>query len=94
MSDDLLFEVKDKIAVMTLNRPEAMSAFTPDILTSWVARLEECQHRDDVSQHGRAGIGVGRAARALCGGGNARICEVTDRSKSTDDRTSSAEEPA
>ncbi len=39
MSDALLFEVKDKIAIMTLNRPEAMNAFTPDMLTGWVARL-------------------------------------------------------
>jgi 2-(1,2-epoxy-1,2-dihydrophenyl)acetyl-CoA isomerase len=49
MSDDLLFEVQDKVAVMTLNRPEALNAFTPEILTGWVARLEEAQLRDDVN---------------------------------------------
>jgi enoyl-CoA hydratase/carnithine racemase len=43
MSDDLLFEVQDKVAVMTLNRPEALHAFTPEMLTGWVARLEEAQ---------------------------------------------------
>jgi enoyl-CoA hydratase/carnithine racemase len=46
MSDNLLFEVKDKVAVMTLNRPEALNAFTPEILTGWVRRLEEAQRRD------------------------------------------------
>ena len=48
MSDQLLFEVKDNVAVMTLNRPEALNAFTPDILNGWVARLEEAQQRDDI----------------------------------------------
>ena len=49
MADELLFEVKDRVAIMTLNRPEALNAFTPEILTGWVRRLEEAQRRDDVN---------------------------------------------
>lgn len=45
MADELLFEVKDRVAIMTLNRPEALNAFTPEILTGWVRRLEEAQRR-------------------------------------------------
>ena len=83
MSDHLRFEVKDKVAVMTLNRPEAMNAFTPDILTSWVARLEECQQRDDVNVLLVTGTG-----RAFSSGGDVkRMGESADNSpRTTKDR--------
>lgn len=79
MSDDLLFEVKDKIAVMTLNRPEALNAFTPDLLTGWVARIEEVQDRDDINV-----LLVTGAGRGFCSGGDVkRMGEKADNSPHT-----------
>ena len=62
MADELLFEVKDRVAIMTLNRPEALNAFTPEVLTGWVRRLEEAQRRDDVNVLLVTGAGRGKAA--------------------------------
>ena len=79
MSDDLLFEVKDKIAVMTLNRPEALNAFTPDLLTGWVARLEEVQAREDINV-----LMVTGAGRGFCSGGDVkRMGERADNTEWT-----------
>lgn len=79
MADDLLFEVTDKVAVMTLNRPEALNAFTPDILTGWVARLEEAQQRDDVNVLLVTGAGRGFSS----GGDVKRMGEGADNSPQT-----------
>jgi 2-(1,2-epoxy-1,2-dihydrophenyl)acetyl-CoA isomerase len=79
MSDDLLFEVKNKIAVMTLNRPEALNAFTPGMLKGWVERLEEAQSRDDVNV-----LLVTGAGRGFCSGGDVkRMGEGADNSVAT-----------
>ena len=79
MSEDLLFDVQDKVAVMTLNRPEALNAFTPEMLEGWVARLEEAQARDDV----RALVVTG-AGRGFCSGGDVkRMGEGADNSPRT-----------
>lgn len=67
MAEELLFDVQDNIAVMTLNRPEALNAFTPAMLEGWVARLEEAQARDDV----RALVVTG-AGRGFCSGGDVK----------------------
>ncbi|WP_107942489.1 enoyl-CoA hydratase/isomerase family protein [Metasolibacillus fluoroglycofenilyticus] len=42
---DLLFDVQDGVATITLNRPEAMNAFSEDMLTRWIRALETV--RDD-----------------------------------------------
>lgn len=48
VEQDLLFEVTDNIAVITLNRPDKRNAFTDDMVTRWVDLLGECEQRDDV----------------------------------------------
>lgn len=45
---DLLFAVEDGIATFTLNRPEQRNAFTDEMLQYWIARLVECEAREDV----------------------------------------------
>lgn len=65
MPDNLIFEVSDTIATLTLNRPEKLNAFTNDMLQSLVAALDECDERDDV----RAVILTG-AGRGFCSGGD------------------------
>jgi len=48
MTDLIKFEVADGIAIITLNRPEKLNAFTDVMLDSWLAALEECRIRADV----------------------------------------------
>ena len=40
---DMLFEIEDKIATLTLNRPETRNAFSDEMLTIWADALRECQ---------------------------------------------------
>jgi len=49
MADDIILEIGERIATITLNRPEKRNAFTDDMLRSWVAMLDECQAREDVN---------------------------------------------
>ncbi len=65
MTDFLIFEVKDAIATLTMNRPEKLNAFTGEMLHGLVAALDECDAREDV----RAVILTG-AGRGFCSGGD------------------------
>ena len=65
MTRDLLFDVSGGIAVMTLNRPDKLNAFTGDMLRGLVAALDECDGRDDI----RVAILTG-AGRGFCSGGD------------------------
>ena len=38
---DLLYEVKDKVATITLNRPDKLNAFTGPMIDAWAASLGE-----------------------------------------------------
>ena len=62
---ELLFEVRESVATITLNRPEKRNAFTTEMLLAWAAALEESQQRDDV----RAIVLTG-AGSAFCAGGD------------------------
>jgi enoyl-CoA hydratase/carnithine racemase len=42
------YEVNEKIATITLNRPQRRNAFTLDMLESWADALEEAERDDDV----------------------------------------------
>ena len=63
MSEHLQFDVQDGVALVTLNRPEKLNAFTYEMLDDWVDRLAECQKRDDV----RAVVITG-SGRGFCTG--------------------------
>lgn len=65
MSDDILFEVDDKVATITLNRPDKRNAFTLEMIDAWAAALEACHERDDVHVVVLTGKG-----RAFCAGGD------------------------
>jgi len=62
---ELLFDVEDNVAILTLNRPEKLNAFTSAMLTGLVEALDACGERDDV----RAVILTG-AGRGFCSGGD------------------------
>jgi 2-(1,2-epoxy-1,2-dihydrophenyl)acetyl-CoA isomerase len=62
---ELRFEIHDRIATITLNRPERMNAFTFEMIDAWAAALVECRRNDDV----RVVIVTG-AGKAFCSGGD------------------------
>ena len=63
--NDLLYEVKDKIATITLNRPDKLNAFTGPMIDAWARALADAQADDDVNV-----IVVTGAGRAFCAGGD------------------------
>jgi enoyl-CoA hydratase len=48
MTEPVLLEVTDRIATVTLNRPEARNALSSEVLRLLPARLREADERDDV----------------------------------------------
>ena len=62
---ELLYEVKDKVATITLNRPDKLNAFTRDIIDGWSKSLGQAQADDDVNV-----VIVTGAGRAFCSGGD------------------------
>lgn len=62
---DLLYEVKDRVATITLNRPDKLNAFTGPMIDAWAASLARAQADDDVNV-----IVVTGAGRAFCAGGD------------------------
>lgn len=49
MAEYLLFEIRNKIATITLNRPDKLNAFNDEMLQAWLAALEECRVSDAVN---------------------------------------------
>src|SRR5207237_6334126 len=62
---DLLYEVKDKIATITLNRPDKLNAFTRDMIDAWAKALSSAQADESVNV-----VIVTGAGRAFCSGGD------------------------
>jgi enoyl-CoA hydratase len=48
MTETVLLEVSDRVAVVTLNRPEARNALSGEVLRLLPARMREADERDDV----------------------------------------------
>ncbi len=63
MSEVVLMEVSDGVAVLTLNRPDRLNAWTPELQTRYFDLLDECAAREDV----RAIVVTG-AGRGFCAG--------------------------
>lgn len=63
MSDALQFEVNNHIAVIRLNRPEAMNTFTADMGDAWSDAYRRCDEDDDI----RVVVVTGNG-RAFCAG--------------------------
>ena len=47
MSDSVLYEVRDRIAHIQINRPEAMNSLNPDLMAELSARFQEADADDD-----------------------------------------------
>lgn len=78
--DDLLFEVKGRIATITLNRPDRKNALSVPMLDAWVAALKECHENDAINV-----IVQTAAGDAFCAGG-----DVGRMNKSAENKTESA----
>ena len=63
--EQILYEVgDDSVAVITLNRPERMNAFTNRMILEWAWAIEQAREDDNV----RAVIVTGSGGRAFCTG--------------------------
>jgi 2-(1,2-epoxy-1,2-dihydrophenyl)acetyl-CoA isomerase len=62
---DLLYEVDDRIATITLNRPDKLNAFTGPMIDAWAASLAKAQGDEHVNV-----VVVTGAGRAFCAGGD------------------------
>lgn len=49
MTEHVHFEVKNKVATITLDRPDKLNALSNDMLESWLTALEECRVSDEVN---------------------------------------------
>lgn len=65
MTDELLFTKQDRIATITLNRPDKLNTFHDGMLADWAAALRECQADDTVNVVVLTGAG-----RVFCAGGD------------------------
>src|ERR1700730_17776926 len=65
MSETIKYDVADRIATITLNRPERMNAFTWEMTDAWADALIEAQHDDAVNV-----VIVTGAGKAFCSGGD------------------------
>jgi enoyl-CoA hydratase/carnithine racemase len=64
MTADVLFDVKDAIALITLNRPAKLNAVTPAMAEAIVAAVRECNDSDTI----RCVVVTGAGERAFCAG--------------------------
>lgn len=74
---DILFQKEGKIAVITLNRPEQMNAFTIDMIDQWANALEEYKRDDDV----QAIVLTGTGEKSFCSGVDLNSLDAMDSSK-------------
>lgn len=70
MTEIVLFEVVDDVAVLTFNRPDRLNAWVPEMQTRYFDLLDECAARPDV----RAIILTG-AGRGFCAGADIQSLE-------------------
>lgn len=48
MSNSVLLDIKDRVAVLTLNRPEALNALNSELLTTLAQHIRDLSHNPDV----------------------------------------------
>jgi enoyl-CoA hydratase/carnithine racemase len=70
MTEVVLFDVQDAVALITFNRPDRLNAWTPEMQTRYFDLLEECASREDV----RAIVLTG-AGRGFCAGADMQKLE-------------------
>ena len=83
---DLIYEVKDHLARITLNRPEQLNCFSEEMIRLWAKALEDVRDREDIYAVLLSGNG-----KAFCAGGDVKAMAAGDGFfESHDDITSTA----
>lgn len=81
---DLLFDVKDGIATITLNRPDSINAFSGEMLNLWIKALETVRDSEEIRVLLVQGNG-----RGFCSGGDIKEMKAgRGFYKSSDDHVS------
>jgi enoyl-CoA hydratase len=62
--DEILFEVKDRVATITMNRPEKLNSLTPGMEDQLKINFKQCQDDDNI----RVLILTGAGERGFCSG--------------------------
>lgn len=78
MTEDILFERRGAIGLVTLNRPKALNALTLPMIRAFAARLDQWEADPGL----RAVVMAGAGDRAFCAGGDIRA--IHDAGKSGD----------
>ena len=68
----VLFESRDGIAILTINRPEAMNALDPDVLVTLSRQLDRVRNEPDIA----AAIITGAGARSFSSGADIKYLNV------------------
>ena len=76
MAEPLLFKIEERVATLTINRPDRRNAFNTEMLDLWFEALLECQRRPDIRV-----VVVTGAGAAFCAGGD--IEEMQQRTDSS-----------
>jgi enoyl-CoA hydratase/carnithine racemase len=93
MSEVVLREIEDDVALLTLNRPDRLNAWTPELQTLYFDLLEDCAAREDV----RAIVVTG-AGRGFCAGADMQHLQAVssgdvDRSQEAGGATTNGDAP-
>lgn len=64
---DILFEVENRIATITLNRPKARNAFSLEMIQEWISHLETVRDSEEIRVLVLTGAG-----KAFCAGGDVK----------------------
>ena len=70
---DLLYEVKDHLARITMNRPEHLNCFSEEMIHLWTKALEDVRDREDIYAVLLSGHG-----KAFCAGGDVKAMAAGD----------------
>jgi|SRR5690625_153034 len=73
MMSDILFSVKNQIGTITLNRPNALNAFSMEMITNWIKILEEVRDTDSIKVLVLTGNG-----KAFCAGGDIKSMKAEE----------------
>ena len=70
---DLIYEVHNHLARITMNRPENLNCFSEEMIHLWTEALEDIRDRDDVNAVLLSGNG-----KAFCAGGDVKAMAAGD----------------
>lgn len=78
MSETVLYEIRDRVAHVTLNRPDSLNAWTPELGRAYFDRLQEA----DADPEARAIVVTG-AGRGFCAGADFEYLQEVERNGSS-----------